>query len=280
MSEEEKSKQQKRETNLGRRSFLYTAFGGALAAIAGWMAGIFPRGANIEPEPQESGVNSLEDRISALQAQVATLEGQLMTRCGCQDLAQLEGENNERIIFNKSELSVINPDGVLLNLVATHGHVGIRFYKDFDFGNEQVTGPWHMGYIEGIEGYQGLAILRDWQFTAALWNEDGKLMLGRLHPHPPANAPAKARLHITGNSTPDDGPVDEVLTIVEASPIQSVDIFQVIGSDGKIYFAVDGTGRTHIGSHDNPKEIVLHDKMNGRAYSLGVTNGSLVLTEA
>lgn len=280
MPKEEKVDKQKQETTLGRRGFLYTVFGGALAAIAGWIVGTLPRDVNIESEPQESGVNSLEERVSALQAQVAVLEEQIMTSCGCQDLAQLEGDNNERIIFNKSELSVINPEGVLLNLVATHGHVGIRFYKDFDFGNEQETGPWHMGYIEGIEGYQGLAILRDWQFTAALWDEDGKLKVGRLHPHPPANAPANARLHITGNSSPDEGPVDEVLTIIEGSPIQSVDIFQVIGSDGANYLAVDGLGNVQIGSHDNPKEVVLHDTMNGRAYSLRVTNGSLILAEA
>ena len=66
----------------------------------------------------------------------------------------------------------------LLNLVATRGHVGIRFYKDFDFGNERVTSPWHMGYIERNEGCQSPAILRDWRFTAALWDEDGNLVVG------------------------------------------------------------------------------------------------------
>ena len=275
MSEEENANKQMQKTTLGRRGFFYTVFGGALAALVGWIVGTLPRDMNIES--QESGANSLEERISALQTQVAALEEQLMTSCGCQELAQLEGENNERIIFNKSELSVINPNGVLLNLVATHGHVGIRFYKDFDFGNEIETNPWHMGFIEGVDGYQGLAILRDWAFTAALWDEEGKLLVGRLNPHPPANIPAKARLHITGNSSED--PVDEVLTIIEGSPTQGVDIFQVIGSDGKKYLAVNSTGQVEVGSQIDAKGIILHDTQNGNIYAFEATNGQPTLTQ-
>lgn len=218
-------------------------------------------------------MNAAENRVSSLETQVAELAERPMTSSEVHDFAQLEGERNQRIIFNKSELSVFNPDGVLLNLVATHGHVGIRFYKDFDFGNEQVTNPWHMGYIEGIEGYEGLAILRDWRFTAALWDEDGKLILGRLDPHPPANQPARARFQVRGM-------VDEIQAIIEASSIQTADIFQVIGGDGKKHLTVDGVGNVHLGSRDDPKEIILHDTADGSAYSLAVTNGALILTKA
>jgi len=270
MSEGEKADKQKQEVTLGRKGFLYTVFGGALAAIAGWIAGAFPGGETFEQ--QESSLNASENRISALEAQVAELAEEPMTSSGFQQLAQLEGERNERVIFNKSELSVINPDGVLLNLVATHGHVGIRFYKDFDFGNEQETSPWHMGFIEGVEGYQGLAILRDWRFTAALWDEDGKLILGRLDPHPPANQPARARFQVRGT-------VDEIQAIIEANRTQTTDIFQVLGGNGTSHLTVDGAGNVHLGSQDDPKEIILHDTVDGSAYSLKVTNGRLILTK-
>jgi hypothetical protein len=159
----------------------------------------------------------------------------------------------------------------LLNLVATHGPVGIRFYKDFGFGNEQVTNPWHMGYIEGKEGYEGLAILRDWRFTAALWDEDGKLTLGRLDPYPPGNEPAKARVHIRGT-------LDEVQAVVEANSDQTADIFQVIGHDGSAHLTVDSEGNAVLGSHDVPSAIILHDTENGDAYDLKVTKGQLTLT--
>jgi len=162
---------------------------------------------------------------------------------------------------------------VLLNLVATRGHVGIRFYKDFDFGNEQVTSPWHMGYIERDEGYQGLAILRDWRFTAALWDEDGKLSLGRLDPYPPGNPPARARVHVRGT-------VDEVQTLVEASADQTTDIFQVAGRQGTTDLAVNGAGNLVVGSLGDPKAVLLHDTQGGGPYALKVTNGQLVLTRA
>jgi hypothetical protein len=184
----------------------------------------------------------------------------------------LEGERGQRIIFNKSELSVINPGGVLLNLVASHGHVGIRFYKDFDFGNEQETSPWHMGYIEGLEGFQGLAILRDWRFTAAIWDEDGKLTLGRLDPYPPGNPPGDARFEVRGT-------LDEVQAIIAANSTQTADIFQVRGGDGSSHLAVDGAGDLHLGTQDAPKAVVLHDTADGSAYALQVTDGNLVLTK-
>jgi hypothetical protein len=271
MSEHEKAMQPQKESASGRRGFLYTAFGGAVAALAGWIAGVFPREAR--PAQEETGPSGAEARISTLEARVEQLGEEPPGTPALPPLGELEGERNERVVFNKSELTVANPEGVLLNLVATHGHVGIRFYKDFGFGNEQTTNPWHMGYIEGIEGYQGLAILRDWRFTAALWGEDGRLLLGSLHPHPPANEPARARVHVRGT-------LDEVQTLVEASADQTADVFQVSGGQGTTHFAVTSEGKTVIGTQSSPKEVILHDTADGTAYSLKVTNGQLLLTRA
>jgi hypothetical protein len=294
MSEEENAGKQKQETTLERRGFLYTLLGGTLAAMAGWVAGIFPRAesdekAEVTPSSAETKISALETRVArpaegtnlnaaesrlaALEAKVAHQSNELMTISEIQPIAELQGGNDELVVFNKKELSVINPDGVLLNLVATNGGVGIRFYKDFGFGNEKETNPWHMGWIEGLKGYEGLAILRDWRFTAALWDEDGKLLLGRLHPHPPANQPAKARFQVRGT-------IDEIQAIVEASSNQTADIFQVTGGDGTRHFAVNGAGDVVIGSPNKPKEIILHDTADGSAYSLKITNGRLIVTKA
>ena len=271
MSANENTTRDDKHNASGRRGFLYTALGGAVAALTGWIAGAFPRET---PAPQEdTSPSDADTRISALEATVSQLAEEPILPPTLAPLAELEGEFNERVVFNRSELTVANPEGVLLNLVATRGHVGIRFYKDFGFGNEQVTNPWHMGYIEGVEGYQGLAILRDWRFTAALWDEDGKLLLGSLHPHPPANEPARARVHVRGT-------LDEVQTIIEGSANQAADIFQVVGGPGATHFAVNGAGNVVVGSEDEPKEILLHDTVDGSAYSLRVTNGQLVLTRA
>lgn len=269
MSEDERSTVQQDPSTSGRRGFFYTVFGGLLAALAGWLSGGLSRGEGIpqavgpEPTPDDS-------RISALEAEVARLTESLVNAGATQPLAELEGEFNERIVFNKRELTVANPEGVLVNLVATRGHVGFRFYKDFGFGNETVTSPWSI-FIEGVEGYQGLAFLRDWRFTAALWDEDGKLLLGRLDPHPPANEPAKARLHVRGT-------LDEVQAMVQASRDQTVEILQVIGRQGTTNLAVDAAGNLVVGSQGDPKEVILHDTQDGSAYALEVTNGQLSLT--
>jgi hypothetical protein len=181
-----------------------------------------------------------------------------------------------RVVFPRTELTVINRTGVLLNLVATDGPVGIRFYKDFGFGNEQQTNPWHMGFIEGVKGYQGLAILRDWLFTAALWDQDGRLIVGRLDPHPPANSPATARFQVRGR-------VNEVQAIVEAANGQSAEIFQIVGSATQgnplKHFAVDAAGRTIIGSAAQPQEIILYDTADKTPYSVRITNGQLVVAK-
>ncbi|MHA1939095.1 MAG: hypothetical protein ACXACD_16000 [Candidatus Thorarchaeota archaeon] len=266
---EEATPEKKVEGTSGRRNFIYTLIGGAIAAFSGWMAGSFQREKITDVE---SSMSAAETRISALEGEVAQFLDELLDASGIPQLAQLEGEMNERVVFNKSELSVINPEGVLLNLVATDGHVGIRFYKDFGFGNEKVTNPWHMGFIEGVEGYQGLAILRDWLFTSALWDEDGKLIVGRLHPHPPANQPAKARFEVRGT-------LDEVQAMVEGNRNQASDIFQVIDGEGTKYLTVNGSGNVVVGSSGDPKEVVMHDTVDGSAYSLNVTDGRLTLTK-
>jgi hypothetical protein len=182
-----------------------------------------------------------------------------------------------RVVFPRSELTVTSPSGVLLNLVATNGPVGIRFYKDFGFGNEQQTNPWHMGFIEGVKGYQGLAILRDWLFTSALWDAEGRLLVGRLDPHPPANPPANARFHVRGT-------VNEIQAIVEVPSAQTAPILQIVRGGGAqgtatTHFAVDGQGNTRIGSPSQPKAIMLFDTVDGAAYSLTITNGQLSITK-
>ncbi len=255
-----------------RRGFLYTAFGGLIAALAGWLSGAPPTSRGDAPQEWQPMAPPSDGRIAALEAEVARLGEALRQTGAVEPLAQLEGEFNERVTFNKRELTVANPEGVLVNLVATRGHVGFRFYKDFGFGNETVDSPWSI-FIEGVEGYQGLAFLRDWRFTAALWDEDGKLLLGRLHPHPPANEPARARLHVRGT-------LDEVQSIVEASANQTTDVFQVIGSAGTSHFAVDGEGNVVVGSDADPRAVILHDTQDGTAYSLKVTNGQLTLARA
>lgn len=270
MSDNDKMTQPHKQDPSGRRGFLYTVIGGVVAALTGWVAGAFPREPTAPPE-ENAAAGISESRLSALEASVVRLTQDLVAATSIQPLAQLEGEMNERVVFNKSELTVANPGGVLLNLVATDGHVGIRFYKDFGFGNEQVTSPWHMGYIEGVEGYQGLAILRDWRFTAALWDEEGKLTLGKLHPHPPANEPARARVHVRGT-------LDEVQAVVEASRDQVADIFQVVGVEGTPCLAVDSAGNLVLGSQDQANAVVLHDTRDGSAFFLKVTDGQLALT--
>ena len=273
MTEGKSTSDEKRDISLGRRGFFYTLFGGVLAALAGWIAGVFPDDDEAEIAQQGADLDDAQERIAALEAQVEQLKAALVSADGSVPLGQLEGDFGERVIFNKSEVSIINPEGVLLNLVATHGHVGIRFYKDFDFGNEKETGPWHMGFIEGVEGYEGLAILRDWRFTATLWEADGRMLVGRLDSHPPANAPAEARFHVRGM-------LDEVQALVEASGGQSADIFQVAGGDGRRYLRVDGAGDVRVGSPDGPRRLILHDSADGSAYALQVSGGELSLTRA
>ena len=273
MSDDKKATQTTPKINLGRRNFFSAVIGGLLVALTGCDPAAPGGETDVRPTDSVSATpgGETDARLSALEAKVTQLERQLISVNRFQPLARVEGERNERVVFNKSELTVNNPEGVLLNLVSTEGHVGIRFYKDFDFGNEQVTNPWHMGFIEGAEGYQGLAILRDWRFTAALWDEDGKLLLGNLDSHPPANDPAKARLHVRGT-------LDEVQTIVEGSADQAADIFQVLGGVNKKHLAVNSAGQVVVGSQRDPKELILHDTQDGQAYSFTVTNGQPTLT--
>jgi hypothetical protein len=316
MPDEEKV-DQKHEKGLERRGFFYTLLGGALAAMAGWLAGFFPRNeaglgeeiglgtaqaristletqaaspasgtisSSVEGrisalETQAASLasgtipSSVEGRISALEAKLAGQTAELMRLSDTQPIAQVEGGDNELVVFNKREVSIIQQESsaVFLNLVNQDGGVGIRFYKDFGFGNEQVTNPWSI-WIEGVRGYQNLAIIRDWRFTAALWDADGKLIVGKLDPYPPGNQPAKARFQVRGM-------VNEVQAIIEASSDQNIDIFQVNGGDNSKYFSINSAGNAVIGSPGAPKEILLHDTMDGSVYSLQVNNGRLILTK-
>ncbi len=277
MSADQNGVEPKQRNGLARRSFIVAVFGAALAALSGCISDIFTK--NEAAQTETPAPDAAEARIAALEAQVAGLverieaqnqEGQAQPTLP-PPLGELEGGNGELVVFRRKELSLINPDGVLLNLVAAHGPVGIRFYKDFEFGNEQVNNPWHMGYIEGNPGYQSLAILRDWRFTAALWDEDGKLLLGRLDPHPPANPPGRARFQVRGA-------VDEVQALLEASPDQSADIFQIASAAGANHLSVDSSGRLVLGSSAAPGQIILHDAVDQNAYALTAADGRLTLT--
>jgi hypothetical protein len=253
----------------GRRSFFFAVAGGIVAAFAGWVSGVLPRGTTtIERVSPTGGPDDL--RINALEAEVARLSQALSAAITVQPLADLEGQFNERVTFNKRELTVASPEGVFINLVATKGHVGFRFYKDFGFGNETVDSPWSI-YIEELPGYQGLAFLRDWRFTAALWDEDGKLLLGRLDPYPPGNEPALARLHVRGT-------VDEVQAMVQASPNQAADVFQVTSPSGASQLAVNSAGSLVLGSREEPRSVILFDTEDNAPHSLHVANGQLTLT--
>jgi hypothetical protein len=189
--------------------------------------------------------------------------------------------DDTRVVFPRTELSVINDSGVLLNLVAKDGPVGIRFYKDFGFGNEKSDQPWHMGYIEGKpKGYKGLAILRDWGFTAALWDVDGSLTVGRLDPHPPSNPRADARFHVRGT-------IDEVQARIDVTTGQKADVFEVTSANGldtnrpaTPRLAVRGEGDTVIGSSQAPTALVIYDTVTGKPYSISVGNGKIVLAPA
>jgi uncharacterized coiled-coil protein SlyX len=317
MSEEKQVNNQKRQGAIERRGFFYIIMGGALAAITGWIAGIFPRIATDEKAEMNLGsaearisaletrarnptvelsasagdarlsaletqvsvptseVNSssVEAKISALEAKLAQQTNELKNMTGLQPIAELQGGNDELVVFNKKELTVINndSDAVFLNLVNPNGGVGIRFYKDFGFGNEQMTNPWSI-WIEGVTGYQNLAIIRDWRFTAALWDADGRFLTGKLDPYPPGNPPAKARFDVRGS-------LDEVQAIIEANGNQTSDIFQVTSGNGSKHFTVNGAGNAVIGSPDKPNEIILYDTVDGSAYSLKVTNGQLIVTK-
>lgn len=76
MPEDEKLTAQRERTSPGRRAFFLTALGGAVAALAGWVAGAFPRGPAITQEGG-GGLTPSEARISALEARVSQLMEQL-----------------------------------------------------------------------------------------------------------------------------------------------------------------------------------------------------------
>ena len=248
-----------------------------LAFDATYYLGVSVQGTDLSPriELASSGYSFNTARIQGISVSSTTPStGQVLKYSGGQwspgTAFDEMDPSGERVTLYKKEFSVIDPTGVLLNLVATNGGVGIRFYKDFSFGNETETNPWSI-WIEGISGYEGLAIIRDWAFTAALWEEDGKLIVGKLHPHPPANAAADARFEVRGT-------VDEVQAMVKASESQTSDIFQVVDGEGRKSLTVKSEGNIVVGSPDDPKGIILYDTVDGSAYYLKVTNGSIELT--
>ena len=182
-----------------------------------------------------------------------------------------------RVAFYKTELSVINDSGVLLNLIAEDGGTGIRFFKDFGTDQDaKLTNPWSI-WIEGQpKGYQGFSIIRDWAFTAALWDADGKLTVGRLDPYPPGNPPADARYQVRGTE-------DEVQARIDGTTGQQADIFQVTSANGldttrpaTPRFAVRGDGDIVLGSSQAPTALVIHDTVTGRPYAITIANGQLV----
>jgi hypothetical protein len=188
-------------------------------------------------------------------------------------------EKDGRVVFYKTGLAVINYQGVLLDLVAQDGGTGIRFYKDFTYGHEDDRDhPWSL-WIEGKpKGYEGFSLIRDWAFTAALWDADGKLTVGRLHPHPPANPPADARFHVRGT-------LDEAQARIDGITGQGADILEVTSANGldaaspaTPRLAVRGDGATVLGSPEAPTALVLHDTATGRPYAITVENGRLVAT--
>jgi len=177
-----------------------------------------------------------------------------------------------------------DPGGaLLLNLQnQVQAESGIRFFKS------SIPNQWIID-IPGDQDTYKFAILRDWLFTAMLLDEDGRMLVGRLLPHPPANAPAAARFHVRGQ-------VDETQAIVQANGKQTADIFQVLDGAGTTkHLVVADNGNvgigaaspTHrlevrgdiaVGSPQQPAAIRLYDTANGRSYRLQMTNGQLVPT--
>src|SRR5512136_2284479 len=95
----------------GRRGFFFAAVGGVVAALAGWLAGVFPRQARLPRGEVPTPIAALpEATISALETRVQTLADQLADQAAATrpilQFAQLEGERGERVVFNKSELTV------------------------------------------------------------------------------------------------------------------------------------------------------------------------------
>jgi hypothetical protein len=68
--------------------------------------------------------------------------------------------------------------------------------------------------------------------------------------------------------------------MIEAAPDQAADIFQILGKQGIPHLAVTGEGDIVLGSQNDPNGIVLHDTVDGGAYSLRVSDGQLALRRA
>jgi hypothetical protein len=110
MSNQDNPTRSPKQSDFGRRGFLYTVVGGLAAALASCVPGGFTK----EPTPTPTGEPLTEpsaSRISALEAKVAHLELGISALLKIRPLGQLAGANDERVVFNKNELTVINPEG-------------------------------------------------------------------------------------------------------------------------------------------------------------------------
>ena len=133
--------------------------------------------------------------------------------------------------------------GVPLNLRNNdYGDLAIRFIRG------DLPHPWIIN-LPGEKENNQFAILRDWLFTSIMWDEEGRTLMGRLKPHPPANDPAKARVNVRGHK-------DEVQFLVEADQNQTQPIMQ-IGDHGNTqsYVTVGATGHLGLGEQ-NPQSIL------------------------
>jgi hypothetical protein len=85
----------------------------------------------------EVSLKPVEARISDLESKVAEQTDELKNLSASEPIAYLEGGNNRLVVFDREELSIINPDRVLLNLAATNVGYGSKVSQDFCFGNEK-----------------------------------------------------------------------------------------------------------------------------------------------
>ena len=140
--------------------------------------------------------------------------------------------------------------GVPLNIVnRDYTELGLRFVKS------DVPHPWILHIPDGKENFK-FVLLRDWLFSAIIWDEEGRTLMGRLSAHPPANAPAKARVNIRGHE-------DEVQFLVEADKDQTAPLMQISDhGNTESYVTVGPTGQLGLGAQD-PQNILTVKRDSG-----------------
>jgi hypothetical protein len=72
--------------------------------------------------------------------------------------------------------------------------------------------------------------------------------------------------------------MDEVQVMVQASPDQTADVFQVTSPSGSARLSVNRAGNLVLGSKEEPRGVILFDTQDNAPYSLEVTNGRLTVT--